>query len=97
MKSLPWKTFFPFFLAQESRSWRWGERDFGADSVCHMQHHRNVSTEELFTFQANILEKQHGTLGEAVMSLHLKQDFTHNPEDGGIKKVITCVSIEIPA
>lgn len=42
-------------------------------------------------------EKQHGMLGEAEMSPHLKQDFTHNPEDGGIKKVITCVSIEIPA
>lgn len=45
----------------------------------------------------HVLEKQHGVLGEAEMSLHLKQDFTHNPEDGGIKKVITCVSIEIPA
>lgn len=56
-----------------------------------------VSAEELFAFQANILEKQHSAQGEAEMSLHLQQDFTHNPEDGAIKKVITCVSIEIPA
>lgn len=89
--------FFFFFLAQESRSCQWGEREFGVDSVCHMQHHLKVSAEELYAFQANILEKQHGALGEAESPCISNRIFTHNPEDGGIKKVITCVSIEIPA
>lgn len=93
MKSLPWKPFSLSISAQESRFRRWRERDFGADSVPHAASPQR----ELHTFQANILEKQDGALGEAEMSLHLKQDFTHNPKDGGTKKVITCVSIEIPA
>lgn len=62
-----------------------------------MQHHHNMSASESHSFHAGVLEQQHSALGEAGTSPHLERDFTHNPEDGGIEKVITCVSIEIPA
>lgn len=87
-KSLPWKSIFLLKVTKLSL----------AVKMCH---HNVVSPQRerrgVVCIPRHVLEKQHGVLGEAEMSLHLKQDFTHNPEDGGIKKVITCVSIEIPA